>query len=120
MAHATDIFDMMFGGGRRGGEGGGRRRGDDVQHILEVSLKELYTGATRKLMINRVVVDKDVPITTCNACDGQGATVKVIRMGPMIQQVRIEGSGRAVLRESRRVRKCLVVFFLMETPPGLS
>ncbi|KAF4682467.1 DnaJ (Hsp40), sub A, member 4, partial [Perkinsus olseni] len=86
MAHATDIFDMMFGGGGRRGGGGGRRRGDDVQHILEVPLKQLYTGATRKLMINRVVVDKDVPVTTCNACDGQGATVKVIRMGPMIQQ----------------------------------
>mmetsp|Transcript_17663 Transcript_17663/g.15042 ORF Transcript_17663/g.15042 Transcript_17663/m.15042 type:complete len:94 (+) Transcript_17663:3-284(+) len=76
----------MFGGGAR--RGGGRRKGQDISHVLEVSLAQFYNGATRKLAINRVVIDRSVPVKTCNACDGQGVVIKVVRMGPMIQRVR--------------------------------
>ncbi|KAF4658172.1 DnaJ (Hsp40), sub A, member 4 [Perkinsus olseni] len=81
-----DMFDMMFGGGRS--RHGGKRKGEDISHVLEVSLSQFYNGATRKLAINRVVIDRSVPVKTCNACDGQGVVMKVVRMGPMIQRVR--------------------------------
>mmetsp|Transcript_26839 Transcript_26839/g.22115 ORF Transcript_26839/g.22115 Transcript_26839/m.22115 type:complete len:141 (+) Transcript_26839:2-424(+) len=46
------------------------------------------TRLHNKLAINRVVIDRSVPVKTCNACDGQGVVIKVVRMGPMIQRVR--------------------------------
>ncbi|KAF4723908.1 DnaJ (Hsp40), sub A, member 4 [Perkinsus olseni] len=84
--NAEDIFDMVFGGGR-GGRSTGPRKGEDISHVLEVPLAQFYNGATRKLAINRVVIDRSSPITTCNACDGHGVTVKTVRMGPMVQQM---------------------------------
>lgn len=82
-----DMFDMMFGGGGNRSRRG-KRKGEDISHVLEVSLSQFYNGATRKLAINRVVIDRSVPVKTCNACDGEGVVIKVVRMGPMIQRVR--------------------------------
>lgn len=45
----ADIFEMMMGGGG-GGRGRGpprERKSEDVAHKLQVSLEELYTGATK-------------------------------------------------------------------------
>ncbi|EER10205.1 conserved hypothetical protein [Perkinsus marinus ATCC 50983] len=96
--NAEDIFDMVFGGGR--GRSTGPRKGEDISHVLEVPLAQFYNGATRKLAINRVVIDRSSPITTCNACDGQGVTIKTVRMGPMVQQMQsacqqCHGQGRS-------------------------
>ena len=87
--HARDIFETLFGG--MGGGGGGRRpagkrKGQDVVHALKVTLEQLYNGATRKLAINREVIDNSEAVTSCPDCDGRGVRVQVIRMGPMIQQ----------------------------------
>ena len=55
-----DIFDMFFGGGRRGDSG--PRRGKDVVHPLRTSLDDLYNGVTRKLAVQKTVI--------CSACEG--------------------------------------------------
>lgn len=58
-----DIFDMFFhnapfGGGSRRRE----RRGKDVVHQLQVSLEDLYKGATRKLALEKNSI--------CEKCEG--------------------------------------------------
>jgi len=78
---------MMFGGG--GGRGGGRagkKKGKPVVHHLDVTLEHMYKGTTKKLAINRNVLDG--PVVTCPKCNGSGTVTQVIRMGPMIQQMR--------------------------------
>lgn len=111
-----DLFDM-FGGG-----GGGRSRRDnsrtrDVVHELGVSLVDLYNGKTKKLAINRKVLctscggsastKKGAGKATCDACNGQGVTVQLRRLGPgFVQQVQVEckqcnGSGLYVERKFR-------------------
>ena len=85
--HARDIFETLFGGGMGGGRRqGGKRKGQDVVHAIKATLEQLYNGATRKLAINREVIDSSEEVTTCNECDGRGVKVQIIRMGPMIQQ----------------------------------
>jgi len=88
--HARDIFETLFGGmgGGRGGGGrqGGKRKGQDVVHAIKATLEQVYNGATRKLAINREVIDNSEPVTTCQDCDGRGVRVQIVRMGPMIQQ----------------------------------
>lgn len=70
-ADFSDILGSFFGGGRgRAGAGGFHRprptpqRGDDVQHEVEVSLEEAYSGTERTFTIN-------VP-ETCPTCQGNG------------------------------------------------
>ena len=84
-----DIFSQMFGGGGRGrGGGGGEKKGKSVSHTLKVSLEEVYNGGVRKLRLGRVVIDKEKGVSKCPNPDCQGGMViKMIRMGPMIQQV---------------------------------
>lgn len=85
-ADPTDIFDMVFGGGRGGKRpGGGKRKGKDVAHSTDVTLEQLYTGHTKKLAVNRTVLDGESK--ECDACQGRGYTVQVLRMGNMIQQM---------------------------------
>ncbi|KAI5724198.1 hypothetical protein M8J76_016909 [Diaphorina citri] len=119
-----DIFDMFFGGGggkRRGGDddddddedehespfGGARyhrrgqqqqksRKGKDVVHTLYVTMEELYSGAVRKLALEKNVIcsvcegrgGKSKIVEKCSTCKGSGMTVQVQQIGPgMIQQV---------------------------------
>merc|ERR1712070_101396 len=82
-----DLFDLLNGGGRRRGGGGGRKKGPNTVRPLQVSLEELYMGATKKLKITRQVIDRDVGVKKCQACDGKGVVIRTVRMGPMIQQM---------------------------------
>jgi DnaJ-class molecular chaperone len=85
--NARDIFETLFGGGGGGRGGrGGKRKGQDVVHGIKATLEQLYNGATRKLAINRDVIDNSQPVRICSDCDGRGVRIQVIRMGPMIQQ----------------------------------
>jgi len=95
---ADDIFSMFFGGGSPFGHGGGRsrgpRRGQDIGHELRVTLEDLYNGKTKKLSIQRTVVCKKCDgrggqgsPSKCGVCKGTGMTVRIQRMGPMIQQI---------------------------------
>lgn len=82
----TDIFSSVFGGGGMGGGRQGRRqkKSANVNHKIQVSLEQMYSGATRKMAIQRMVISGDVE--ECSACNGRGSTMRVIRMGNMIQQ----------------------------------
>lgn len=57
-----NIFDMFFGGGRRGRSRASR--GADLQYDLEIDLKEAATGTEKKIPLNKLDV--------CKECDGQG------------------------------------------------
>ena len=115
--HARDVFDMFFGGGRsRGGPTGprGKRKGQDVVHPLKLTLEQLYNGVTKKLAVNRDVLDPSVPVRTCDSCDGRGAKVQVVRMGPLIQQSQVQcnacgGEGKkAKLKKEREILEVFV------------
>ena len=111
--HARDIFETLFGGGMGGRRSAGRRKGQDVVHAIKVTLDQLYNGATRKLAINREVIDNSEPVTTCTDCDGRGVKVQIIRMGPMIQQSqaacpRCNGEGKRY--KIKKEREVLEVF----------
>ena len=112
--HARDIFETLFGGGGMGGRrSGGKRKGQDVVHPIKVTLEQLYNGATRKLAINREVIDNSEEVTTCTDCDGRGVRVQIIRMGPMIQQSqsacpRCNGEGKKY--KIKKEREVLEVF----------
>lgn len=51
-----------IGGGspfaQQGGRGGGMQKGKEVNYILNVSLKEVYTGVSKKMRITRKVLDQ--------------------------------------------------------------
>lgn len=61
-----DIFEDIFGGGRRqGGGANAAYRGSDLQYNLELTLEEAVFGTT---------VDIRIPTKqTCTTCDGSGA-----------------------------------------------
>lgn len=116
----SDIFNMVFGGGRGGGgRGQGKKKGKDVVHTMDVTLAQLYTGHTKKLAINRTVVDKDVGISECAACKGQGVTVQVMRMGNMIQQVQQQCSqcqGQGKSYKTKKEKEILEVYIERGSP----
>ena len=115
--NADDIFSSFFGGG--GGFGGGmfggqrgqqQRKGKDVAHVLKVSLKDVYTGKSTKLALNKTILcppcegsgskEKGVK-STCQECRGTGVKMVVRQMGPMIQQMQTtcptcRGSGKSI------------------------
>jgi molecular chaperone DnaJ len=59
-----DIFDDLFGMGRRG-RTSGRERGADLRYNLEITLEEAFHGKTAQVRIPTSV--------TCEACSGSGA-----------------------------------------------
>eukprot|EP01125_Pyxidicula_operculata_P018632 TRINITY_DN6630_c0_g1_i2.p1 TRINITY_DN6630_c0_g1~~TRINITY_DN6630_c0_g1_i2.p1 ORF type:complete len:465 (-),score=132.89 TRINITY_DN6630_c0_g1_i2:87-1481(-) len=90
-----DGFD--FGGFGFGGEKQRKpTRTPDIEHVLEVTLEELYTGVLRKVEFNKKVIcntckgkgtTKSMD-TKCGKCRGQGVEVHLHQLGPgMVQQV---------------------------------
>lgn len=78
-------FDMFFGGGGRG-----RQRGPDAHVEIDVTLEDLYNGATRSARINRNSIcpkcrgtgAKDGKTTKCKACGGKGVKTVHQQMAP--------------------------------------
>jgi molecular chaperone DnaJ len=60
----SDIFDDLFGMGRRG-RSSGRERGADLRYNLEITLDEAYSGKTAQIRLPTNV--------TCETCSGTGA-----------------------------------------------
>ncbi|KAI1904461.1 hypothetical protein AGOR_G00005880 [Albula goreensis] len=88
-----DIFNMFFGGGGRMQR---ERRGKNVVHQLGVTLEEVYSGATRKLGLQKNVIcekcdgygGKKGALEKCSNCKGRGVQIQVQQIGPgMIQQI---------------------------------
>jgi molecular chaperone DnaJ len=63
-----DIFDQMFGMGRRGGGGGRTRSGADVRQGVEIDLAEAFSGTKVNLRVPTRV--------KCESCNGTGSEDK--------------------------------------------
>lgn len=72
-------------GGRRGG-GDSVKKGPGAKYAISATLEQLYMGQQKSLRITRKVIAPNSK-STCRACNGQGATIRMIRMGPMVQQM---------------------------------
>ena len=93
-----DIFENLFGGGFRGGFGGGGpslRRGKDRIEEIPIELEDLYNNVVKKIEIKQKVSCLDCMglgakdssfIKKCTGCDGKGRVMRIVQMGPMIQQ----------------------------------
>ena len=60
-----DIFDSMFGGGRRGRARNMPQQGSDLVSKIVITFKESYTGISKDVSFNRS--------STCHFCNGTGA-----------------------------------------------
>ena len=60
-----DIFEQMFGGGRRSG---GSQSGADIKAAVEIDLKEAFTGTKANVRVATRM--------TCDACGGAGSADK--------------------------------------------
>lgn len=56
---ATDLFDFILNAGK-----GKKKRGEDIVSEVNISLEQLYNGATKKLAISKDVI--------CSTCEGHG------------------------------------------------
>jgi len=75
-----DIFDQMFGGGRRGG--GGPQTGADLRAEVSIELAEAFSGTKTNVRVPTRVVcdactgsgsaDKNASADTCATCGGAG------------------------------------------------
>jgi DnaJ-class molecular chaperone len=95
----ADIFGAAFGGMFNGGSpfGGGpfRKQQEDCVVEQNVSLEELFCNKkininyTQKVYCNTCngTGSKDGKSTECNGCNGKGKKVKLLKQGPMIQQM---------------------------------
>ena len=63
-----DIFEQMFGMGRRGGGNGRTRAGNDLRQGVEIDLAEAFTGTKVNLRVPTRV--------KCESCDGTGSQDK--------------------------------------------
>ena len=105
-----DLFQNMFGGGMPNGMPngmGGMRmhqnqsshnnnvRGPDKKITVNLTLADVYKGKSITIDFNKVIccdkcdgsgaLNKEC-IKTCKDCNGQGRIVRMMQMGPMIQQ----------------------------------
>jgi len=108
---AEEIFAQMFGGGFPGAGGAGgfespfgewsgmgqkmEKRTPDMEHVVSVTLEDLYTGKTAHIDYTKTVncgscrgsgAKPPHKPTKCSACRGTGTRVVTRQMGGMIQQ----------------------------------
>ncbi|KAI8089315.1 uncharacterized protein BX664DRAFT_296927 [Halteromyces radiatus] len=92
-----DVFSHFFGGGGFGHHGHQQeKRGPNLNIELEVTLEDLYNGATVELDISKQVVcdhchgsgaRRSEDIVTCSVCQGQGVRIQRVQIAPgMVQQ----------------------------------
>ena len=128
-----DLFQNMFSGGGMPGMGGMRMqqnqsshnngnnniRGPDKKITVNLSLADVYKGKSITIDFNKVIccdkcdgsgaLNKEC-IKTCNSCNGQGRIVRMMQMGPMIQQTvqpcgQCAGKGKSV-EQGKECIKC--------------
>lgn len=118
----SDIFNMMFGGGGGRAAGGGtKKKGKPVTHNMDVTLEQIYSGHTKKLAINRTVIDQSVGIKDCTACDGRGSIMKVQRMGNMITQSQAPChtcNSQGKMFKTKKEKEVLEVYVQKGSPDG--
>ena len=106
-------FGEMFGqmGGNMGGNNGNNKKVKAVS--INITLKELYEGTTRKIVISsKNKCDKcEYKITECHGCRGSGVKMVIRQMGPMIQQMQVPcndcgQTGQTVERPKNKCEVC--------------
>jgi len=116
----ADIFDVLGGrGGRR--QQSRVKKGENMVHPLKVTLEQIYKGSARTLRLTRKVIDKQKGVEKCSGCDGRGAKIQTIRMGPMIQQVQKTCdacSGNGMMYRQVKVQETLEVHVPKGAPDG--
>jgi molecular chaperone DnaJ len=111
-AHFGDVFGDVFGSRFGGGNGYSQQyvpRGSDIRIRIKLTLEEMVKGVEKKVKINKLVAcnhchgsgAKDGKYNTCQACNGLGKTVRVIRtMLGQMQQVSVcpicQGQGKTI------------------------
>jgi DnaJ-class molecular chaperone len=104
----SDIFENLFGGRGRGGTGRGfATPGDDLETEVDLTLREVLTGVTKRVRLN-----EPVPCTTCQGtgvlrgrtcptCFGSGSTAESktieVKIPAGVQdgtRVRVAGKGQ--------------------------
>ncbi|CDJ47480.1 DnaJ domain-containing protein, putative [Eimeria brunetti] len=113
----SDIFDLFFGGRRRGRQQS-KKKGEDIVSPINVTLEQIYNGAPRRMAINKDIICNDCEgkggpadaFITCKECDGSGVKVMIRHLGPMIQQTQgicsaCKGQGRSI-ENSKRCKTC--------------
>jgi len=110
-----------FGGGMHGG-GANEQRGaksPDKKLTINIKLSDVYNGKQVPIDFKKFICCDDCKgkgtptlegIKTCNQCNGQGRVIKVIQMGPMVQQtvsncVPCGGKGKSIVPGSE-CKKC--------------
>jgi len=78
----NDDFDFFRGWRTRPQH---RRKTKNIETPLKMTLEQLYGGVTKKMAVNRQVVDKSRGVQTCQECSGSGMKTEVIRLGNMVQ-----------------------------------
>ena len=92
-------FPGFFGGGggvNRGNGGESSRKSPDKKLTVNLSLAEVYLGKQVPIDFVKMVccdtcqgrgAKNAESVITCSGCNGQGRIVKMMQMGPMIQQI---------------------------------
>jgi DnaJ-class molecular chaperone len=94
-----DIFSNMFGGGMPPGfnhpENRRNTKSPEKKITINISLTDVYIGKVVPIDFTKIICcdkcegcganSKD-NIKSCNACNGKGKIVRMMQMGPMIQQ----------------------------------
>ncbi|AWP05568.1 putative dnaJ -like subfamily A member 1 [Scophthalmus maximus] len=111
-ASPMDIFDLFFGGGSRMHR---ERKGKNIVHQINVTLEDLYNGATRKLNVQKNAIcercegrgSRKGAAQVCMTCHGTGMQVRMHQLIPgMVQQVSTvchscQGQGQRVSHKDR-------------------
>merc|ERR1719203_55477 len=82
------LFEQMFNQGRGGREEAGPKKSPSIKMAIEVTLEDIYCGATKTVTIPRRVAGKNS--AACPRCNGSGQITQIQRMGPMMLQQRRE------------------------------
>jgi len=82
-----DIFSHVFGG-QTSSSDSGPKKSPPIKEVLDVTLEDLFRGATKQITVKRYVSSKGSQ--KCSKCEGKGMILEIRHVGPMIMQQRRE------------------------------
>jgi len=100
-ADMNDIFSHFFGGGRRQQQRGPKKT-KNIEHVIRVSLTELYTGVEKKMKVQKT--------TLCVPCGATGSTDKkkydcAVCKGTGTQEI-LRNFGMGMMRQMIHCQQC--------------
>jgi DnaJ-class molecular chaperone len=118
-----DIFGNMFGSRMSSNlnnpESRRNTKSPDKKITINISLKDVYIGNTVQIDFNKIICCNECEgcgakskdnIKPCNSCNGKGKIVRMMQMGPMIQQSmqicsKCNGNGK-MISQGMQCTKC--------------